>query len=254
MKFLFLIILILSIFNSSGQTKFSSDSLRDIPIKEMIFSFKNIDTLNVSEFEKSELQYEKIKSFISTNPTNLYSAQFISWGKNFDSLRIDTLYNLLDSSLQKRVNESIKQQKLRSTFIVGNVFPKLSLADTLNQIINITDLKGKIIFIDVWASWCGPCRQEMPHLIKLHEKYKDEGFVIIAISLDNDKEKWLTAVKKDLQPWVQFCELKNWRDNSMLKKWGISGVPYNFLIDREGKLNDKEINLESLEAKIKRLL
>jgi len=128
------------------------------------------------------------------------------------------------------------------------------LTDTTNQLLDISSLKGKIVFLNVWASWCVPCRAEIPELIRLYEKYKNKGFIIIGISLDDDKTKWLKAIAKDVQPWNQYCELKTWRNNSMLNKWGITGIPYNFLIDRQGKLNDKEINIDLLEEKIKELL
>ena len=254
MKYLFLSVLIFVSFNSLGQSTSISDSLQDMFLNEMIISSRNINSLNLSLTEKSDLLYDKIKSFISANPKNLYSPQFISWGKYFDSVKIDALYNLLDSSLQNRVKESIKYQKLRSTLTPGTIFPRLSLSDTLNQVANISDFTGKIVFIDVWASWCSPCREEMPLLIKLYEKYKDKGFVVIAISLDDNRTKWLDAIKKDFQPWPQFCEFKIWRNSLMLNNWGIAGIPYNFLIDKQGKLIDKEIDLHSLEAEIQKLL
>jgi thiol-disulfide isomerase/thioredoxin len=105
-----------------------------------------------------------------------------------------------------------------------------------------------------WSDNCHPCREEIPHLIKLYEKYKGKGFTVIAISLDANKTEWLKAIEKDQQPWQQFCELKPWVNNSMLRKWGIDFMPYNFLIDRDGKLIDKEITITSLEKKISQLL
>jgi glutathione peroxidase-family protein len=90
----------------------------------------------------------------------------------------------------------------------------------------------------------------MPKLKSLYEKYKDKGFIVIAISLDDDKKRWINAIIKDGQLWPQFCELKTWTYNSMYNKWGISWLPYNFLIDRQGKLSDKEINIDKLEEKI----
>lgn len=255
MKFLFsLIILLISLYSVAQNTPLT-DSLKDVPLNEMISFFKKTDSLKLSINENSKLHYEKIKSFIKANPKNTYSALFISWGKYFDSLKIDTLYSLLDPSLQKPwQKESIKYQKIRSTITPGQFFPEMVLTDTLNKQFNISSLKGKIVFIDVWASWCRPCREEIPELKRIYEKYKDKGFTIIAISLDDDKTKWLKAIAEDLQSWLQFCELKNVRNNSLFNKWGITGIPYNFLIDRQGILNDKEISITNLEEKILELL
>ena len=254
MKFLFSFITTLLSLCSTCQNTSLADSLKDIPLNEMRAYFKEIYSLNLSTNETTELQYQKIKSFIKANPKNIYSPQFISWGKYFDPLKIDTLFSLLDHSYQQGMKEVIRLQKLRSTLTQGISFPELILTDTLNHRFDISSLKGKIVFIDVWASWCHPCREEMPQLIKLYEKYKDKGFVVIAISLDDDKTKWLNAIAKDLQPWPQFCEFKIWQNSSMLNKWGINGIPYNFLIDKQGKLNDKEITIDSLEDKIRQLL
>ncbi len=254
MKFFVLFITILISFNSRGQNTSLSDSLRDIPLNKMVAFFKTVESQNLSLKEKVDLQYEKIKSFIKNNPKNPYSSRFISWGKYFDSAKIDSLDALLDVSLQNQIKESVKYQKIRSTLVPGMTFPNIVPADTLNQLFNISSLKGKIVFIDIWASWCNPCREEMPQLIKLYEQYKDRGFIVIAISLDDDKAKWLSAITKDQQPWQQFCEFKIWQNSTMLNKWGITGIPYNFLIDKEGRLTDKEIDFDFLEKKIQQLL
>jgi thiol-disulfide isomerase/thioredoxin len=254
MKCFFLLIAVLISLTTIGQKTTLSDSLKDAPLNKMLTFFKAVELKGLPTKEKTDIQYAEIKTFIKNNPKEPYSSQFISWGKYFDTLRIDTLYSLLDISLQHGIKESIKYQKIRSALTPGMIVPNLFPADTLSQPFNVSSLKGKIVFVDVWASWCGPCREEMPQLIKLYEHYKERGFVVIAISLDDNKTKWLTAISKDQQPWQQLCELKIWRNSSMLNKWGITGIPYNFLIDRDGKLIDKEIDLESLERKIQQLL
>ena len=254
MKPFILIIVVLISLSCYGQTTIASDSLRDVPLNKMVNFFKQLESQNLSIKERTDLQFAEIKSFIKDNPKNPYSSQFISWGKYFDTSRIDSLYSFLDISLQYGIKESIKYQKIRSALLPGVSFPDLFPTDTLNQPFNVSSLKGKIIFIDIWASWCVPCREEMPQLIKLYNQYKDRGFVVIAISLDDNKSKWLTAIAKDQQPWQQLSELKIWRNNSMLNKWGIGSIPYNFLIDREGKLIDKAVDFEFLENKIQQLL
>jgi thiol-disulfide isomerase/thioredoxin len=254
MKSLFSIAILFTSLYSAGQYKSVADSLAQIPLNEMIVAFQDIDSLNLSPNEAKELQYKKIKSVIVANPKNRYSPQFITWGKYFSPLQIDTLYNLLDSNYQADAKDFIKRLKIRSSIMPESVFPSMILIDTLNQAFEISSLKGKIVFIDIWSSDCHPCRQEIPRLIKLYEKYKDKGFTVIAVSLDEDKAKWLKAIEIDQQPWQQFCELKPWVNNSLFRKWGIDFMPYNFLIDKDGKLIDKEITIAFLEKKINQLL
>jgi hypothetical protein len=100
MKILVLFITTIISFSSLGQNTSLSDSLKDIPLNKMVAFFKHLEWQNLSPKEMSDLQFAEIKSFIKNNPKNTYSAQFISWGKYFDSLKIDTLYSLLDISLQ----------------------------------------------------------------------------------------------------------------------------------------------------------
>ena len=245
--------LLISLF-SSGQYASIKDSLDDVPFIEMSANFRRIDSLNLSLLEKAALQYEKIKLFIKANPKNNYSPQFISWGKYFDALQIDTLYSLLDSSYKTNGQDFIKRLKIRSAVVPGSLFPSMILTDTLNRQFAVSGLRGKIVFINIWASTCRPCREEMPQLIKLYEEYKNKGFIVIAISLDDDKTKWLNAIQKDQQPWQQFCELKAWGKNWLFRSWGIDFMPYNFLIDKEGKLVDKEITPATLEKNLRLLL
>jgi len=227
-----------------------SDSLDEASFDEMAAYFIKLDSSKLSLNVRTDLQFQKVRSFLTAHPEKSWAPLLISWGRYFDSLKIDTLYNLLDSSVRERMKENIKHQKIRSLITQGMTFPEMILTDALDQPFSISSLKGKIVFIDIWSSTCKPCREEMPDLIKLYEKYKDKGFVVIGISLDDDKTKWINAIKKDQQPWQQFCELKPWPNTYMFKKWGITWMPYNFLIGRDGKLVDKEIPIRYLEEMI----
>ena len=136
-----------------------------------------------------------------------------------------------------------------------NVFTlsQFSFEDTGGKKFKLDTLKGKVVFIDCWFPACPPCRAEMPKLISLYEKYKDKGFVVITISLDEHKEKWLKAIHDDSLPWIHFCDLVDIEKNILSKKWGIVSIPYNFLIDKNGILVDKEISLDKLERELFKL-
>ena len=95
--------------------------------------------------------------------------------------------------------------------------------------------KHKVTIIDFWASWCGPCRQEMPSLVKTYDEYKDKGLGIIGVSLDEDKEQWIGAVSAMGMTWTQLSDLQGWH-NSAAQMYGIQAIPFTIVVDNEGKV------------------
>ncbi|MBA3664556.1 MAG: TlpA family protein disulfide reductase, partial [Bacteroidetes bacterium] len=106
---------------------------------------------------------------------------------------------------------------------------------------------------DFWASWCGPCRREMPNVVKAYNKYKDKGFEIYGVSLDQDKDRWVEAIKKDGITWPQVSDLKYW-DSEAAKVYGVQGIPFTVLLDKEGKILAKGLRGAELEAAIENAL
>lgn len=124
---------------------------------------------------------------------------------------------------------------------IGNTAPSFSLPDQNGKEVSLSSFKGKYVLLDFWASWCVPCREESPFLVKAYEKYKNKNFTIVSISLDveKDKQKWLDAFKKDGMSWTQLCSLKgyqNYEDNDVRQLYSVQGIPDNFLISPEGKI------------------
>lgn len=113
--------------------------------------------------------------------------------------------------------------------------------------------KGKVVLVDFWASWCGPCRRSMPDLVKLYSEYKDRGFLIVGVSLDDSKEKWAEAVNADGITWPQFSNLKGW-DEPGAKAYGVGSIPHTVLIDKNGVIVDKNLHGNALRKKIEGLL
>ena len=209
---------------------------------------KQIDSSNLTQEKKNQLEFEKIKRYITARPKDGFIGQQLLWfNKYMDSARLEILFTLFDTSIQHLYAEEFTRIKIRSKFLPGKPFPEMILVDSLKKSLKLADLKGKVVLIDVWASWCKPCRAEMPELIALYKKYKNKGFVVIAVSLDDNKEDWLKAIRDDSLPWMHFCELVDVDHNNFRKKWGINSIPYNLLIDKNGILVDKAVSMDTLE-------
>ncbi|MDW8289051.1 MAG: TlpA disulfide reductase family protein, partial [Flammeovirgaceae bacterium] len=114
-------------------------------------------------------------------------------------------------------------------------------------------LRGKVVLIDFWASWCGPCRRENPNVVKLYEKYKHKGFEIYGVSLDRDRKAWIEAIKEDGLPWIHVSDLKFWQSEAA-KLYNISAIPTTVLLDKEGKIIAKNLRGKALEEAIEKVL
>jgi len=121
------------------------------------------------------------------------------------------------------------------------------------KISGLDDYKGQLIYLDFWASWCGPCRKENPNLVKAYNNYKDKNFTVLGYSLDQDMDKWTQAIKKDGLVWNQVSDLAGWQ-SLPLQLYGVTAVPMNFLIDPKGIIIAKNLKGEALDQKLKEVL
>ncbi|MFN5416370.1 MAG: TlpA family protein disulfide reductase [Flavobacteriia bacterium] len=152
----------------------------------------------------------------------------------------------------KKQYEDLKAKKAAMSFLEpGKVAPDFSQNKADGTPLKLSDLKGNVVLLDFWASWCGPCRAENPNVVKLYNKYKDAGFTVMSVSLDNNKDKWLAAIAKDGLVWPNHVsDLKYWQ-NAVAQQYKVSGIPFTVLIDKEGKIINKNLRGAELENTLK---
>ncbi len=132
---------------------------------------------------------------------------------------------------------------------VGAVAPDFKLPTPDGKTVSLSSLRGKYVLIDFWASWCGPCRQENPNVVKMYNRFKGSDFEILGVSLDQDKGKWEKAIEKDGLTWLHVSDLKGW-ESAAASLYNITGIPATYLLDKEGKVIAKNLRGKKLEAKI----
>jgi thiol-disulfide isomerase/thioredoxin len=134
----------------------------------------------------------------------------------------------------------------------GVIAPEINLATPEGPNLALSSLRGKYVLIDFWASWCGPCRRENPNVVKTYAAYKDKGFEIYGVSLDQDREAWLKAIEKDQLVWKHVSDLKYW-SSAGAQAYQVNSIPQTFLLDKEGRILAKGLRGAALDQYLAQL-
>ncbi len=157
-------------------------------------------------------------------------------------------------------HKEFPQSKLANRYIslfppmVGSVVPDIEMKSPDGKTYKLSDLRGQVVLLDFWASWCGPCRHENPVVVAAYNKYKAKGFTVFSVSLDGDVNRWKNAITQDHLDWVyHVSDLQKW-NNRAAKKYKVSGIPASFLIGKDGVLIAKNLRGAQLEQKLQEVL
>ncbi len=203
------------------------------------------------QVELNKLEKQKIRDM----GTSLALLQAVNY------LDIDNDFDFVDS-VAKVIDKNIPDYKIKKDFIdkinqirnlsVGSMAPEIALPDPDGNIVKLSSLRGKYVLIDFWAAWCGPCRREIPNVVKMYQKYGGKDFEILGVSLDRKKEDWVKAIKDDGMKWKQVSDLKYFNSQAA-KDYNINAIPATYLIDKSGKIIDKNLRGEALDDKLAQL-
>ncbi len=155
------------------------------------------------------------------------------------------------STLTRAFDQELQAAKQLAELKSKPVDLKFTAVD--GQTIDLTTLRGKVVLVDFWATWCGPCRVEIPNLVKTHQQYHAKGFEVVGISLDQNKEKLLAYTKEKGMTWPQYFDGKGW-DNDISRRFGIEAIPAMWLLDKTGKIRSTEARGPELAKQVEKLL
>ena len=196
---------------------------------------------------------QAMEALIRNNSRQLMSAFLVTYFESAFDEYYDLYKTVRDSTIANYGNNDFVKHvdsKVRSVIANGTEAPDIVMADRDGQLRRLSDLRGKVVLIDFWASWCRPCRAENPNVVRLYHRFHDKGFEVFSVSLDNNREAWLKAIDADGLVWPNHVsDLRGW-SSAGGRLYGISSIPATVLVDRDGKVLARNLRGPQLEQKL----
>ena len=219
---------------------------------------------NENRKRELSLQYQQeqtnqnvaVRKMIEQNTDALITAFLVTYFDNDIATYID-LFEAVENGLKSKYADNQFVQyvstKVKSTLIAGREAPEIAMKDPNGKIRRLSDLRGNIVMIDFWASWCRPCRMENPNVVKLYKRYHRKGFEIYSVSLDKQRDQWLQAISQDGLEWDNHVSDLNGWTSSGGASYGITSVPSTVLVDRQGRIIARNLRGAELENKLREI-
>ncbi|PWT73757.1 MAG: hypothetical protein C5B59_12595 [Bacteroidetes bacterium] len=204
-----------------------------------------------------------LKNFINKTTDPTLGILALSWGRSLSRIDFENALN----GLVARYPDNVVLQNMKKSFLqqsqaehqqqenswVGKQAPELNLPDANGKNISLASFKGKYVLVDFWASWCEPCRMENPNVVKAYQRFKDKNFTVLGVSIDSKKDAWQKAIKDDNLTWTHVSDLKYW-SSAAVQIYKFDGIPFNVLIDPQGKVIAESLRGDGLENKLNEVL
>jgi len=215
-------------------------------------------TMKRTDSVSNELDKEmkkQLQDFAKANNKTVVSPYLVvrnSW--QFELPDLEELLAAMDTSLNgsQYVPALKKRIEILKRVEIGQMAPDFTLNDTTGAPVALSSLKGKVLLVDFWASWCSPCRAENPNVVRAFQAYHKKGFDVLGCSFDQNREKWLKAIKNDKLTWTNVSDLKGW-GNAAGKLYGINSIPANVLLDKDQKIIGRNLRGEELMKKLEEI-
>jgi len=235
------------LINAMDPVYAKADSLRDTATMK-----KLDDKFNAFDKEMKKLIIDLAKNH-PASPAGPWLIMRNSY--RFELPELDSLLGVFDTTLSHSFyyKAIAKRIGILKRVQIGQPAVNFTMNDTTGKPVTLSSLKGNILLVDFWASWCGPCRAENPNVVKAYAGFHKKGFDVLGVSFDRKKEKWEKAIKDDKLTWTHVSDLLYW-GNAAGKLYGISSIPSNVLLDKDQKIIDRNLRGDALIAKLTELL